>query len=409
MNDFTFLSPTKLVVGRNAEKQAGSLIKENGGTTVLVHYCSGYIEESGFIDKVADQLKAEGLKVVKLGGVVPNPHLSLVYEGIELCRREGVDFILAIGGGSVIDSSKAIAMGLPYEGDVWDFFVEDDGVPHDVPVKSTPIGVILTIAATGSECSNSCVITKADENLKRFCDNDINRARFAIENPELTMSLPAYQTACGIVDIMSHSMERYFTPEKENNILTDYLCEAIFHTCMECGRILMDDPNNYEARANVMVASSLSHNGLTGMGRTGDWASHFIEHELSGEFQTVTHGAGLAVVIPAWMKYVYKDNMTLFIKWATRVMGVSYDYDKPERTVLEAIDRLENFFRKMGLTTVLEELPGVENLTEEVLVRMAKRVRVVHEDGSIGWVKRLNTEDIVNIFRLSMKDTVEEV
>ena len=181
MNDFTFLSPTRLVVGRDAEKETGKWIKEYGGTTVLVHHDSGFVKQNGFVDKVIDMLKADGLKVVELGGVVPNPHLSKVYEGIELCKKEGVDFLLAIGGGSVIDSTKAIAMGLPYEGDVWDFFIEEDGVPHDVPTKSTPLGVILTIAATGSEASNSCVITKADENLKRFCDNDINRARFAIE------------------------------------------------------------------------------------------------------------------------------------------------------------------------------------------------------------------------------------
>ena len=402
MNDFTFLSPTRLVVGRDAEKETGKWIKEYGGTTVLVHHDSGFVKQNGFVDKVIDMLKADGLKVVELGGVVPNPHLSKVYEGIELCKKEGVDFLLAIGGGSVIDSTKAIAMGLPYEGDVWDFFIEEDGVPHDVPTKNTPLGVILTIAATGSEASNSCVITKADENLKRFCDNDINRARFAIENPELTMTLPPFQTACGIIDIMSHSFERYFTPEKENDILTDYLCEAIFHTCMDCGRILMKDPENYEARASIMVASTLSHNGLTGMGRTGDWASHFIEHELSGEYQSVTHGAGLAVITPAWMKYVYKDNMDKFIKWATRVMGVSMDYGDPERTVLEAIDRLELFFLSLGVPTKLRDVPGVEDLDEEVMERMAKRVRVVHEDGSIGWVRRLNTEDIVEIFKLAM-------
>lgn len=402
MNDFTFLSPTRLVVGREAEKETGKWIKEYGGTTVLVHHDSGFVKQNGFVDKVIDMLKADGLKVVELGGVVPNPHLSKVYEGIELCKKEGVDFLLAIGGGSVIDSIKAIAMGLPYEGDVWDFFIEEDGVPHDVPKKSTPLGVILTIAATGSEASNSCVITKADENLKRFCDNDINRARFAIENPELTMTLPPFQTACGVIDIMSHSFERYFTPEKENDILTDYLCEAIFHTCMDCGRILVKDPANYEARASIMVASTLSHNGLTGMGRTGDWASHFIEHELSGEYQSVTHGAGLAVITPAWMKYVYKDNMDKFIKWATRVMGVSMDYSDPERTVLEAIDRLELFFQSLGVPTKLSEVPGVEDLDEEVMERMAKRVRVVHEDGSIGWVRRLNTKDIVEIFKLAM-------
>lgn len=402
MNNYDFLCPTRLVVGRDAEKETGKWIKKFGGTCVLVHHDSGFMKQNGFVDRVIGMLKADGLKVVELGGVVPNPHLSKVYEGIELCRKEGVDFLLAIGGGSVIDSTKAIAMGLPYEGDVWDFFVEENGVPHDIPVKSTPLGVILTIAATGSECSNSCVITKADENLKRFCDNDINRARFAIENPELTMTLPGFQTACGIIDIMSHSMERYFTPEKENDILTDYLCEAIFHTCMDCARILVRDPSNYEARASVMVASSLSHNGLTGMGRTGDWAAHFIEHELSGEYQTVTHGAGLAVIIPAWMRYVYKDNMDKFKKWATRVMGVSMDYTNPEYTVLEAIDRLEDFFRHLGAPTKLRECPGVENINEEVLYRMAKRVRVVHEDGTVGWVKRLNTEDIVNIFKLAV-------
>ena len=201
---------------------------------------------------------------------------------------------------------------------------------------------------------------------------------------------------------MSHSFERYFTPEKENDILTDYLCEAIFRTCMDCGRILMKDPENYEARASIMVASTLSHNGLTGMGRTGDWASHFIEHELSGEYQSVTHGAGLAVITPAWMKYVYKDNMDKFIKWATRVMGVSMDYGDPERTVLEAIDRLELFFLSLGVPTKLRDVPGIEDLDEEVMERMAKRVRVVHEDGSIGWVRRLNTEDIVEIFKLAM-------
>lgn len=402
MNNFTFLSPTRLVVGKDAEQETGKWIKENGGTTVLVHHDSGFMKQNGFVDKVIGILENEGLKVVELGGVVPNPHLSLVYEGIELCKKEKVDFLLAIGGGSVIDSTKAIAMGLPYDGDVWDFFVEEDGVPHDVPTKSTPIGVILTIAATGSEASNSCVITKADENLKRFCDNDINRPVFAIENPEITMSLPPFQTACGVVDIMSHSFERYFTPEKENNVLTDYLCEAIFHTCMECGRTLMKDPQNYEARANVMVAATLSHNGLTGMGRTGDWAAHFIEHELSGEFFDVTHGAGLAVITPAWMKYVYKDNMTLFLKWAVRVMGVSMDYEDPEKTILEAIDRLELFFHSLGLTTKLTELPGVGEIDEAAMEKMAKRVRVVHSDGAIGWVKKLYTKDIVEIFKLAL-------
>lgn len=401
MNGFTFLSPTRLIVGKGVERDTGKWIRQYGGTTILVHHDSGFVKQSGLVEKIIGYLRQEGLKVVELGGVVPNPHLSLVYKGIELCKKEKVDFLLAVGGGSVIDSAKAIAMGVPYEGDVWDFFVEKDGVPLDIPQKSMPVGVILTIAATGSEASVSCVITKADENLKRFCDNDINRPVFAIENPELTMTLPPYQTACGIIDIMSHSMERYFTPEKESNALTDHLCEAIFHTCMECGRVLMKNPHDYEARASIMVASTLSHNGLTGMGRTGDWASHFIEHELSGEFQNVTHGAGLAVVTPAWMKYVYKEHMTLFLKWATRVMGVSLDYENPENTVEEAIGRLELFFRSMGVGTRLSELKNVGAIDENVMIKMARRVRAVHEDGSIGWVKRLYAEDIVKIFRLA--------
>ncbi|HIU34591.1 MAG TPA: iron-containing alcohol dehydrogenase [Candidatus Pullichristensenella excrementigallinarum] len=403
MNDFTFLSPTRLIVGRNAEEQTGEWIRRYGGTKVLVHHDSMYCKTSGLVDKIIENIRGAGLEVVELGGVVPNPRLSLVYEGIELCRKEGVDFLLAIGGGSVIDSAKAIAMGIRYAGDVWDFFVEDNGVVRAVETEPcVPVGVVLTIAATGSEGSNSCVITKEDENLKRFCDNDFHRPVFAIENPVLTMSLPKFQTACGVIDIFSHSMERYFSDEGVGHDLTDYLCEAIFHTCMDCGRRLMAYPDDYDARANIMVASTISHNGLTGMGRrnNGDWGSHFIEHELSGEYD-VTHGAGLAAIIPAWMKYVYKDNMPMFLKWATRVMGVSYDYEHPELTVLEAIRRLEDFFRSLGIPTTLHEMPDVGIVPEEVMYKMARRVRVTNPDGTVGTLKPLNTEDIVCIFRLA--------
>ncbi len=403
MNDFTFLSPTRLIVGRKAEEQTGEWIKAYGGHKVLVHHDSAYCKASGLVDKIMDNIRAAGLDVVELGGVVPNPHLDLVYEGIELCRKENVDFLLAIGGGSVIDSTKAIAMGLKYDGDVWDLFVEDNSVPRGVETQPCmPVGVVLTIAATGSEASNSCVITKVDEQLKRFCDNDLHRPVFAIENPELTMSLPKFQTACGVIDIMSHSMERYFGSEESGNELSDRLCEAIFHTCMDCGRNLMADPQDYEARASIMVASTLSHNGLTGIGKSknGDWCSHFIEHELSGEYN-VTHGAGLAVITPAWMKYVYKDNMPMFLKWATRVMGVSYDYDNPELTVLEAIRRLEDFFRFLGIPTTMKEMPDVGIVPEEVMYKMAKRVRITNDDGTVGNLKPLNTEDIVNIFKLA--------
>lgn len=404
MNDFTFLSPTRIIMGRRAEEQAGKWIKVYGGHKVLVHHDSMYCKTSGLVDRIIACIRSAGVETVELGGVVSNPHLDLVYEGIELCRRENVDFILAIGGGSVIDSSKAIAMGMKYDGDVWDFFAANDGgVPKAVETEPcVPVGVVLTIAATGSECSNSCVITKVDEQLKRFCDNDLHRPVFAIENPELTTSLPRFQTACGVIDIMSHSMERYFGCESTGNDLTDRLCEAIFHTCMDCGRKLIADPNDYNARANVMVASTLSHNGLTGIGRlnNGDWSSHFIEHELSGEYN-VTHGAGLAVITPAWMKYVYKDNITIFLKWATRVMGVEYDYDSPELTVLEAIRRLEDYFRFLGVPTTMREMPDVGIVPEEIMYKMARRVRITNPDGTVGGLKKLNTEDIVNIFKLA--------
>ena len=401
MFDFEFLSPTKLVVGAGAVEEVGRLVREQGASRVLIHYGSRSERVLQLLGRVRGILQDAGVSVAELGGVVPNPRLSLVYEGIELCRRENIDFILAVGGGSVIDSSKAIAIGVPYEGDVWNFFAEENGEALDVPKVHIPIGVVLTIAAAGSEASNSCVITNEKEQLKRFCDNDVHRAAFAIEDPELTMSLPAFQTACGITDIMSHSMERYFTPHGTENILTDRLCEAIFKTCMDCARVLMDDPQNYEARRSIMLASTLSHNGLTGMGRTGDWASHFIEHELSGEFD-VTHGAGLAVITPAWMKYTWRENPEIFLKWATRVMGVETDYEKPERTILEAIRRLEDFFHSIGLPTRIREMPEVGEIDEAVMYKMAARVRKMHGDGTVGNLKRLNTEDVVNIYKLAL-------
>ena len=404
MENFAFRLTTELVVGHDVETQVADYVKKYGGHKVLVHYDGGYVASSGLVEKVCEYLQEGGLEVIQLGGVVPNPRLTLVREGIELCRKEKVDFLLAIGGGSAIDSAKAIAMGIPYKGDVWDFFVEDNSVPKDVPKVSTPLGVILTIAATGSEASNSCVITDEEHELKRFCDNDVNRAKFAIENPDLTMTLPWFQTACGLTDIMSHSLERYFCSEQSGNVLTDYLCEAVFHTVMEVAEQLKADPKNYDARANMMLASSISHCQLTGLGRAnnGDWSSHFIEHELSGEFD-VTHGAGLAVLTPAWMRYVYRDNMDMFLKWATRVMGVQMDFANPELTVLAAIQRLEDFFGGLGLPTHLRDMPEIKGeLHDEVFYKMAKRVRITNDDGTVGGMKHLDTEDIVNIFRLAM-------
>lgn len=404
MNNFDFISPTRIIMGRDTEHQVGEYIKNDGGSKVLLHHSGGHSVKSGLIDRVKKSLSDAGLPYFELVGVVPNPRLSLVRKGIEICRENKIDYILAVGGGSVIDSAKAIAMGTPYSGDVWNFFVEDNGTVRDVPKASMPIGVVLTIAATGSESSNSCVITDEEHNLKRFCDNDINRPRFAIENPELTMSLPKFQTACGLVDIMSHSFERYFSPREENgkNELTERLCEAIFSTCIECSKILMENPRDYDARANVMLASSYSHNNMDGVGKTQDWGAHFIEHELAGDYD-VTHGAGLAVIIPAWMKYVWKENPEIFVKWATRVMGVSQENKTEEAVIEEAISKLENWYKGMGLSTRLTDMPEIkQEITEADMIRMAKRVRITNNDGTVAGLKHLNTQDIVNIFKLAL-------
>lgn len=402
MYNFDFVCKTKLIVGKDVEKEVGKWVKTYGGTKVLVHHDSAYTKQCGLVDQIIGYLKDAGLEVFELGGVVPNPHLSLVYEGIDLCKKNGIDFILPIGGGSVIDSAKAIAMGVPYDGDVWEFYAEKNGTPGAFPETALPIGVVSTMAATGSETSWSSIITKADENLKRFIDNEVCRPVFAIENPELTYTMPWFQTACGIADIMSHSMERYFGDQEKTDYLTDYLCEAIFKTCMDCARVLKKNPKDYEARASVMVAAGISHNGLTGMGRAQDWACHMMEHELGGEFQGVAHGAGLAILIPSWMRYVYKKNPTLFLKFATRVMGVSNDFSDPEVVILEGIDRLENFYISMGLPTHLSDLPQItEEVTEEIMHKMAKRVRITNpDDGTIGGVLHLTEEDIVYIFKM---------
>lgn len=403
MLDFEFCSPTRIIMGRAGEEKIGKLIYEYGATKVLIHHSGGHSRRSGLIDRILHSLTEAGLAYIELDGVVPNPRLELVHKGIELCRAECVDFIIAVGGGSVIDSAKAIAMGVAYDNDVWDFFAEDDGVARNIPTETLPVGVVLTIAATGSEASNSCVITKSDENLKRFCDNDLNRPKFVIENPELTMSLPKFQTACSITDIMSHSFERYFTRENGGNELTDRLCEAIFKTCLTCADILMVCPSDYDARANVMLASTVSHNGLTGMGRSGDWSSHFIEHELSGEYD-VTHGAGLAVITPAWMKYVWRENPQLFVNWATRVMGVSPQNKSVSEIVLESIYLLEEFLKGMGLAVRLSDMSEIKvQVTEETMWRMANRVRITNpEDHTVGGLKHLKAQDIVNIFKLAL-------
>ena len=397
MINFDFFAPTKILFGAGRESEVGKQVAAFGGHRVMIVYGKkgGHIETSGLLERVHKSLRDAGLSYVDLNGVVPNPRLSLVKEGIRIGRAEDIDFLLPIGGGSVIDTAKGIGYGIAN-----DFDMEDLLYGRVKTDKNLPIGVVLTIAAAGSEMSSSMVLTIEDGMMKRSYGHDCSRPKFAIMNPELTYSLPTYQTASGATDIMMHTMERYFTPTDTDTSLTDRIAEGLLFSVRDAAQTAVKEPENYDARATLMWAGSLSHNGLTGIGRTGDWATHFIEHELSGEFD-VTHGLGLAIITPAWMKYVYREDPEIFLKWATRVMGCSYDYEDPERTILEGISRLELFFESMGIPTRLSKVEGLPPVTEEIMWKMAKRIRAVHADGSICWFKRLQAQDIVNIFKLA--------
>lgn len=386
MKNFEFCSPTKIIFGTDTEGKVGAEAKKFG-KKVLLHYGGGSIKKSGLYDKVMASLKEAGLEFVELSGVKPNPRLSLVREGIKLCKENGVDFILAVGGGSVIDSAKAISIGLHYDGDVWDFFAGKATVK-----EVTPLGVILTIPAAGSEASLGTVITNEDGWYKRPYGDDMLRPKFAIMNPELTYTLPEYQTACGVADIMSHIMERYFTNISHVD-LTDRLCEATLKTLIKNIPLVLNDPNNYNARAEIMWASTLAHNDLLGTGREDDWASHNIEHELSGIYD-VAHGAGLAVVFPAWMEYVYKHNINRFAQFAVRVWNVDYAFESPEVTALEGIKRMKQFFRKIGLPVTLKEL----NIPNDRLEEMAAKGT---ETGTLGNFVKLGKDEVLSILLLA--------
>lgn len=394
MFDFKYFTPTKVVFGKNAEDKVADLVKEFGGKKLLIHYGGGSVIRSGLMQRVTDKLDAAGIKYVKLGGAVPNPHLSLVYEGIELCKKEGVDFLLAVGGGSAIDSAKAIGYGLMNEGDVWDFY------DYKRQAKACmPLGVILTLAATGSEMSDSSVITKEEGLVKRGYSSDYCRPRFAILNPELTMTLPDYQTACGCTDIMMHTMERYFT-NGGNMELTDSMAEALLRTVKENALILACDPNNYDARAEVMWAGSLSHNGLTGCGNDGgDWMTHKLEHELGGLYD-VAHGAGLAAIWGSWARYVYKNCLPRFKRYAINVMGVPA-VGSDEEIALKGIEAMEDFYRAIKMPVNLREL-GVE-ASDEDLKLMAHKC-AVGVDGGKGSARFLREEDMLAIYTMSRGD-----
>ncbi len=390
MDNFNFYSPTEFVFGKGKENECGEYVKKYGGSRVLIHYGSGSAERSGLLDRVKASLEKSGITYVTLGGVQPNPRDTLIYEGIKICREENVDFILSVGGGSCIDSSKGIALGVPYDGDFWDFY--GTGKPVE---KALPIGTVLTIAAAGSEGSGASVVTKEEGMLKRDVGSDLLRPRFSVLNPELTQTLPAYQTACGATDIMAHVFERYFTNTKEVEI-TDRLCEAILVTMIKETPRVIEDPNNYEARANIMWAGTVAHNDIVGVGRSQDWNSHGIEHELSGLYDCA-HGAGLAVIMPAWMEFVYKHDVMRFAQMAVRVWGCQMNFECPEETAKKGIACFRKFLHEIGMPINFEELGAKE---EDIPVLVEK---FGLGDGKTGGFVALSSEDVAKIYSIAAK------
>ena len=392
MKDFNFYAPTRVVFGRESEEKLPQLIRQYGGGKVLVHYGGGSAKRSGLLDKVYQMLSEAGISYVELGGVVPNPLLSKVREGIDLCRKEHVDFILAVGGGSVIDSAKAIGYGVGYAGDVWDFW---DG--KAVPQACLPIGVVLTIPAAGSEMSSSCVITNDEGMLKRGVNSDLCRCKFAIMNPERTYTLPAYQTAAGVTDIMMHTMERYFS-KYEDAVLTDAISEALLRTVMDAVFEVLRDPENYRYRAAIMWASSLSHNDLTECGTEKDFACHKLEHELSGLFG-VTHGAGLAAIWGSWARYVMDKHLNRFVQFAVNVLDVTNDFSDPKATARKGVEALEGFFHAIGMPVSIPELIGRQITDKEIGTLVDKCSR--GGKMNIGAMEVLKPEDMAAIYRMA--------
>lgn len=390
MDNFTFYSPTYFDFGRGAESHVAELVHRFGGTKVLFHYGGGSIKKSGLYDRVADCLKKEGIAFVELGGVKPNPRSGLVQEGIQLCKSEKVDFILAVGGGSVIDSAKAIAAGSVYDGNFLDFYRG-----KAVIEKALPVGTVLTIAAAGSEGSGNTVITDEETQIKKGAKSDWLRPKFSILNPELTCTLPAYQTAAGATDIMIHVCERYFSNTEEVEI-TDRLCEGILKTIIYETPRVIENPENYDARANIMWAGMLAHNNVCGVGREQDWASHHIEHELSALYD-VTHGAGLAVIAPLWMRHVMKTNPNKFITFATRVWDIDLNENNQEETALKGIEAFEKFLKNIGMPSSFAELGAKQ---EDIPLLTDKLMSGRETEGN--YVK-LTRQDIIEIYESAVR------
>ncbi len=391
MNNFTFYSPTFFSFGRDTENEAGGLVRRFGGSRVLIHFGGGSVVRSGLLDRVKKSLEKEKISYVELGGAMPNPRSGLVYEGIELCKKEGIDFILAVGGGSTIDSAKAIAAGAVYDGDFWDFY---SGKPI---TEALPIGTVLTIAAAGSEGSPNTVITHEDGMFKRGAAGDAVRPKFSILNPALTETLPPYQTACGITDIMAHLYERYLTNTKEVEV-TDRLIEALMLTMIHEGPRVIENPNNYEARANIMWAGMMAHNNSCGVGRTQDWSSHQLEHELSALYDCA-HGAGLAVSMPAVFTYTLNHDVMRFAKVAVRVWGCQMDFEHPEVTAKAGIEALRSFLISIGMPKNFAELGA----KEEDIPYLADMITSGNgRKGTFKGFTELTKEDCINIYKLML-------
>jgi alcohol dehydrogenase YqhD (iron-dependent ADH family) len=392
MKDFNYYAPTEVVFGKESEEQVARLVKKYGGTKVLVHYGGQSAIRSGLLPKIFDLLNQAGIDFVKLGGVVPNPRLSLAQKGIELCRKEGVDFILAVGGGSVIDSSKCIAYGVPYEGNVWDFYLGK--------AKATamlPLAAVLTIPAAGSEMSESSVITNEEGDVKLGYSNNLSRPKFAIMNPCRTFTLPPYQTAAGVTDMMMHTMERYFTKDDDMDLTTE-IAEAMLRSMKNAVFAVLKNPEDYRNRAQIMWGGSLMHNGLTGCGVSDDWATHQLEHELSGMFD-VTHGAGLAAIWPSWARYVMHENVSRFVRFAVNVMDVPNDFTDPEGTALKGIEAMERFYHAIGMPINIKELIG-RDITDAEIKEMTRKCSRDNK-ATCGCLKVLKAKDMEAIYQMA--------
>ena len=392
MKDFNYYAPTEVVFGEQSEEQVAQLVKKYGGTKVLVHYGGQSAVKSGLLDNICGLLQEASIAFVKLGGVVPNPRLSLAQKGIDICRQEGIDFILAVGGGSVIDSGKCIAYGVPYEGNVWDFYLG-----KAEPKEMLPVASVLTIPAAGSEMSESSVITNEDGDVKLGYSNNLSRPKFAIMNPRRTFTLPPYQTAAGVTDMMMHTMERYFTKDDDMDFTTD-IAEAMLRSIKNAVFAVLKDPEDYRYRAQIMWGGSLMHNGLTGCGVADDWATHQLEHELSGMFD-VTHGAGLAAIWPSWARYTMHANLRRFVRFAVNVMDVPNDFTNPEATAEKGIQAMERFYHAIGMPINIKELIG-RDITDAEIKEMTRKCS---RDYTItcGALKVLKAEDMEAIYKMA--------